>query len=184
MQTVTAGEAGISRTPSKTAAVRSALALGVTPGELLRPQDFDPLSGIGAAYEQRLYAAGVGTYWELANIADEDLLQALGLERVQQLRVEPSVIRAEAYKLAEETDTVGLVWEGRKIDDFEPLEGVGEVFEQRLYAAGIYTYEDLASATVEKLSEQIESTRHATPDFAHWIEQAKQLLATRGPANE
>ena len=179
VQTVTAGEAGISRSPAKTAAVRSALALGVTPGELLRPQNFNPLTGIGAAYEQRLYAAGVGTYWELANIPDEDLLQALGLESVQQLRVEPGAIRAEAYKLAEETGTVGLIWEGRQVDDFGPLAGVGEVYEQRLYAAGIHTMEALAGTTVERLTELIETTPQTAPDFASWIEQAKTQVRRR-----
>ncbi len=180
VQSVTAGETAVGRSPSKEAAVRNALSIGVPPGELFQPQDFNPLTGIGPAYEQRLYAAGIGTYWELASISDEDLLQALGLERAQQLRAEPSAIRAEAYRFAEKTGTLGVVWEGRRVDDFESLEGVGETYEQRLYAAGIYTYEDLARATVKALSEVIETGRHGKPDFARWIEQARERLATRG----
>ena len=42
------------------------------------PQDLSRISGIGAVYETKLYAAGIGTYWELSEIADQDLVRVLG----------------------------------------------------------------------------------------------------------
>ena len=47
-------------------------------------QDLATVHGIGAAYEQRLYNAGVGTYWELAHLNDDDFVSMLRLGDLQQ----------------------------------------------------------------------------------------------------
>ena len=91
------------------------------------PQDLWGISGIGAVYETKLYAAGIGTYWELSEIADQDLVRVLEVQDFQ--AVDIVGIKAAALKLAEETDSVGRYWDGTPPDDFERLEGVGEVFE-------------------------------------------------------
>jgi len=103
--------------PSKAAALNAAWTLGVEPGELAQPQDLNEVIGIGAIFEQRLFASGVGTYWELANLSDAEMQRILQVDDVQQLRARPDEIRAEAYRLAQETDTVGRVWAGR-LDDY------------------------------------------------------------------
>ncbi len=103
--------------PSKAVALNAAWTLGVEPGELAQPQDLNEVTGIGAIFEQRLFAAGVGTYWELANLSDAEMQRILQVDDVQQLRARPDEIRAEAYRLAQETDTVGRVWAGR-LDDY------------------------------------------------------------------
>ena len=110
------------RTPSKAAAIYAAWILDVETGDLLEPQDLNEVNGIGAIFEQRLYSAGVGTYWELANLADEEMQRILQLDNLEQLRVTPSDIRDDASRLAHETNTVGRLWEGRQIDDFPPDE--------------------------------------------------------------
>jgi len=108
------------RSPSKAAALQAAWTLGVEPGELAQPQDLNEVTGIGAIFEQRLFAAGVGTYWELANLSDAEMQRVLQVDDVQQLRAKPDEIRVEAYRLAQETDTVGRVWAGRLDDHFTP----------------------------------------------------------------
>ncbi len=98
--------------PSKAAALQAAWTLGAEPGGLAQPQDLNEVTGIGAIFEQRLFAAGVGTYWELANLSDAEMQRILQVDDVRQLRAKPDEIRAEAYRLAQETNTVGRVWTG------------------------------------------------------------------------
>ncbi|GAG46628.1 unnamed protein product, partial [marine sediment metagenome] len=169
--------------PRKLSAINTALLMGRQPLETRAPQDLSQVKGIGGVYEQRLYAAGVGTYWELTNLSDEDLLEILVIENLSLLRTEPEEMRGDALRLAEESNSVGRIWVEERMDDLEPLAGIGERWEQRLYDAGIYTYEDLANATVEQLTDtfRAQTSRHA--DYAQWIEQARQLVADRsGPS--
>src|SRR5262249_576727 len=41
---------------------------------------------------------------------------------------------------------------GRSGDDFRKIDGIGRVFEQRLWDAGIFTYSDLARRTPEEIA--------------------------------
>lgn len=149
----------------------------VEPGETQLsacPQDLVKTRGIGAVFEQRLYGGGIGTYWQLAQLSDDDFRRILGLNELQLSRLDFNDIRAHAFRLAQETNSVGRVWEGTEPDDFEPLEGIGGVYEGRLYDAGICTFEALANATVERLMELCPPTKLRRPDYASWIAQAKQ----------
>jgi predicted flap endonuclease-1-like 5' DNA nuclease len=139
------------------------------------PQDLSRISGIGAVYETKLYAAGIGTYWEFSEIADQDLVRVLEVQDFQ--AVDIVAIKAAALKLAEETDSVGRYWDGTPPDDFEKLEGVGEVFERRLYDAGICTYNALAEVSAERLQEICQAPDWRRPDYAAWIAQAQRLIA-------
>ncbi len=142
------------------------------------PQDLGRVKGIGSVYETKLYAAGIGTFWELANTDDAELRRILDIKDFQ--KVDLGAIKETARSLAEATGTVGLGWSGAQPDDFEPLQGIGPVFERRLYDAGICTYEALANATVEQLAEICKAPAWRVPDYASWIAQAKELLAQRG----
>ncbi len=79
-------------------------------------------------------------------------------------------------RLAEETGTTERAWDGTAPDDFEPLEGVGEVYEGRLYDAGICTFRALANATVAQLAAICKAPAWRQPDYASWIAQAKAKL--------
>ena len=87
--------------------------------------------------------------------------------------------RASARQLADETDTVGLLWDGERVDDMEPIAGIGRVFEQRLYEAGLTTYESIASTTPEHLAEVIHAPEFNQPDYGAWINDAKLLVEMR-----
>jgi predicted flap endonuclease-1-like 5' DNA nuclease len=139
------------------------------------PQVLSMAKGIGSTFEKRLYEAGIGTFWELANLPDEDFRLVLALDDRLPLRTDFQAIRDDARRLAVETDTVDRIWQGPPPDDFEPLEGIGEVFKRRLYAAGICTFEALADATVEQLTAICPPSRLRTPNYADWIAQARIL---------
>jgi predicted flap endonuclease-1-like 5' DNA nuclease len=143
-------------------------------------QDLATVHGIGVAYEQRLYNAGVGTYWEVAHLSDDDFVSILQLGELQQNVIDLDAIRGDARRLAVETATVGALWADEALDDFESITGIGEVYEQRLYDAGIRSYRTLAAATVEELAAICQAHTPVAPDFAAWIAQAKTLNAERG----
>lgn len=161
---------------TKLAAANAAVAVRALPQSVQAPQDLADVKGIGRVFEQRLYKAGIGTFWELSALSDDDLKAILQLNELQLLHIDLEAIRADARRLAEETNTVGQLWEGKVPDDFEPLEGIGKVFEQRLYDAGITTYAALASATPEQLADIIQAKPPAQPDYASWIAQARRLV--------
>ena len=136
------------RPPFKTRASGAALIVGVQPYLSPKVQGLSQVIGIGSVRQQRLYNAGVGSFWELASLSNEELLQILQLSDLRAQEVYYDGIRAEATRLARETNSVGCIWDGDHIDDFEPLTGVGKIYEQRLYEAGICTYEKLVETSI------------------------------------
>jgi predicted flap endonuclease-1-like 5' DNA nuclease len=133
-------------------AVTAAIVAGVQPTLSPRIQALTDVKGIGSAYQQRLYKAGVGTYWELASVPDADLETTLEIPELQRARIDFAETRADAYEWAKLTDAVGLLWDGDHVDDFESLPGIGKTFEKRLYEAGITTYEQLTECDTERLA--------------------------------
>ncbi len=139
------------------------------------PQDLELIHGVGTVYEQRLYEVGVGSFWEVGMLPEAVLGEILDVEAFQD--VDLAAIKADALRLAEETASMGRVWDGAEPDNFEPLEGIGPVLERRLYAAGICTFERLAAATVELLEEVCHAPAFQKVNYARWIEQAKEILS-------
>ncbi|MFN2134655.1 MAG: helix-hairpin-helix domain-containing protein [Candidatus Promineifilaceae bacterium] len=146
------------------------------------PQDLESIEGVGVVYERRLFEAGVGSYWEVAQLSDEALSDILEVMPFQD--VDLAAMRASAMALAIETGTVNHVWDGSSPDDFEPLEGIGVIYERRLYNAGYCTYEALASATPEELEKVCRPPAFHKPDFAGWIAAARELAAVKGADEE
>ncbi len=142
------------------------------------PQDLAKVKGIGSVYETKLYEAGIGAFSELANTDEAELRRIFVLMEFQ--KIDLAAIKADAQRLAEETQTVGRGWTGTPPDDFEPLTEIGPTYEGRLYDAGICTYQALANATVEQLAEICKAPAWRMPDYANWIAQAKELLAQQG----
>lgn len=142
------------------------------------PQPLADVHGIGSVLSTRLYEAGIGTFWELANASDDHLKKALRIAEDTLHQPNYAEIRAGALRLAKETNSVGRIWSGNPPDDFEPLQGIGKAFEKRLYDAGICTYADLANTPIARLKEIIIGNRNVVnePDFQSWINQAKKLI--------
>jgi predicted flap endonuclease-1-like 5' DNA nuclease len=141
------------------------------------PQDLSRVEGIGSVYEAKLYAGGIGTYWQLSELADAELAYILDVQDFQ--RVDLAGIKADAARLAAETETVGRTWDGTPPDDFDLIEGIGDVYEGRLYDAGICTFEALAEALPDRLDEICAAPEFNKPDYAAWIATAKSFLRKR-----
>lgn len=165
----------MARMPELTASFLDDLPEG---GTVVRcPQDLSAVRGIGQLYEQKLYRRGIGTYWMLSELSDETLADILEVKAFQE--VDLAGIRASAREWAEKTDSIGRVWDGTEPDDFEVLEGIGDVYESRLYEAGICTYEALAALTEQELAEICRAPSFRQPDYASWIATAQRLAAQR-----
>jgi predicted flap endonuclease-1-like 5' DNA nuclease len=162
--------------PYKAAAADAAIAAGKFPTVSLDCQDLSIIDGIGETYEQRLYGAGVGTFWELANLSDADLRQILRLSDWQLRSIDFADIRLQARQLAVDTNSIGLLWDGETPDDFSRIKGIGQVYEQRLYEAGIRTYRALAAAKPEDIA-AILGPQVFHPQIAQWLTQAQTLAA-------
>ncbi len=143
------------------------------------PQHLSDVKGIGASFETRLYAAGIGSYWDLSRLTDKELVVILELDDVQARQLDANAIRADAARLATETKSVGRRWNQDPPDDLEPIEGIGPAFEKKLYDAGICTYAALGSSSVGELERICPAGASRRPDYASWIEQARRLSAER-----
>jgi len=153
--------------------------LGATPGrekKIRCPQDLSRIDGIGTVYEQRLYKVGIGSFWDVARAGDDFLKDVLGTL----VDVDLATIKAHALRLAETTGTMYYSWDGTEPDDFESFPGIGEVYESRLYQAGICTYEALAGCTVEQLQAICKAPEMRRPPFTEWIARAKRLASQKG----
>lgn len=163
----------------KRGAATAAVIAGVQPSFAGKLQALSLIKGIGSVFQQRLYQAGIGVFWEVANLQDDDMRSALHLGERGANRFDFGAIRADAYRLAQETGTVGLIWQGARVDDFETLPGLGKVFEQRLYEAGVCTYEGLIGAGQERLAEIVQAPEMSRPDFGAWLELAHKRIEER-----
>jgi predicted flap endonuclease-1-like 5' DNA nuclease len=141
------------------------------------PQDLSAVPGVGQVFEDRLYAAGIGSYWELAETPADELATILDVRAFQ--GVDLDAIKAAAMRQAVESNALGRGWDGTPPDDFVGLPGIGEVYERRLYEAGICTYAALAATTAERLAEVCQAPRSRTPDYAAWIALAAERVAAQ-----
>lgn len=160
--------------PYKAAAADAAIAAMRFPTVSADCQKLAIVNGIGEVFEQRLYNAGVGSYWEVAHLSDDEFQQMLRLTEWQMTAVDLDDLRARARQLAEETGTVGQLWEGETPDDFEKIPGIGKTFERRLYAAGIRTYRALAACSEQELN-AIVGHQVVKPPLKEWIAEAQRL---------
>ena len=140
------------------------------------PQDLSAVHGIGSVFEQRLYAAGIGSYWEVAELPADELATILD---VRPGSIDLPAIQAEAMRLAVESNALGRAWDGTPPDDFEQVGGIGEVFERRLYEAGICTFAALAATAPERLAEICQAPALRLADYASWSAHAAELAAAR-----
>ncbi|KAB2659996.1 MAG: hypothetical protein DVB31_14910 [Verrucomicrobia bacterium] len=140
------------------------------------PQHLSEVKGIGPAFETRLYAVGIGSYWDLSRLTDRELAVILELDDAEAAKLDAPGIRADAARLAQETHSVGRRWSQEPPDDLEPIEGIGTAFEKKLYDAGLCTYAALAASSVERLEEICPGNPSRRPDYASWIEQARRRV--------
>lgn len=138
-------------------------------------QNLAAIRGIGPVFEQKFYAAGIGTYAELAALSDAEIEAIIQPKEWQDFDYESW--NEQARRLAEKSVTVSAVWNGIIPDDLSKIRGIGDVFEQKLYEAGIMTFAFLAAATVAQLEAIIQPLEWQEVDFAGWVAQARDLAS-------
>ena len=82
-------------------------------------------------------------------------------------------IKASQSKVEESDRKAQIVY--KKADHLEDVNGIGPVFAQRLNNAGIYTFDDLAGQTPERVREIISPKNWQAVDPEGWISQAQHL---------
>lgn len=135
---------------------------------LLRGSRRDPLidiNGIGPVYEKRLNDAGIQTFAELA---------ALTPERIR------TIIKPENWQLFEPEkwiEEARLRLRQANPDPLVDINGIGPVYQKKLFDAGIYTFEQLASMTPDQIAAIIQPEGWQNVDFDRWIAEAAQFAS-------
>jgi predicted flap endonuclease-1-like 5' DNA nuclease/prefoldin subunit 5 len=136
---------------------------------------FEDLPVIGEAYQRRLYGAGIFSFEELAALTPVRLHEIIGVDGLDYelvLREAAKAARGEAI-----TDAGGVGRRRRRQrDSLERINGIGVVYQRKLFAAGIDTFEDLIAAGPDKLYEVLE----ADLEFAAWITEAQGYATNEG----
>lgn len=137
-----------------------------------RPDNLTAVYGIGGLYERRLYQVGIFTWDQLSRVDAESLQQIT--------RALPGsdtgAWTEQARELAQANNRIGAVYDGPLPEDLTRIAGVDQVFEDELYAAGIFTYRQLAERTSDELARIIPAHLAGEElDFVSWIVQADSL---------
>ena len=127
---------------------------------------FEDLPVIGEAYQRRLYGAGIFTFEELAALTPERLHEIIGVDNLDYalvIREAGKAARGEAFGEA------GGRRRRAQRDSLERINGIGVVYQRKLFAAGINTFEDLVAAGPDKPYDVLENDL----EFGPWIEEAR-----------
>ena len=137
-----------------------------------RPDNLTAIYGIGDLYERLLYQVGIFTWDQLSRVDAETLQQ---ITRALPTSNTPAWIE-QARVLAQANNRVGAVYDGPLPEDLTRIAGVDQVYEDELYAAGIFTFRQLAERAPDELARIIPADLAGEElDFASWIAQADSL---------
>lgn len=112
-------------------------------------------------------------YWQKATSAEDGALELLDRHAATEARLREATghsANAAAPRRPAEPYT-------GPVDDLEQILGIGPVYAQRLNAAGIYTYADLAQQTPDHVREITGISLRRTAEAAEWIGDARRMAA-------
>ena len=134
---------------------------------------FEDLPVIGEAYQRRLYGAGIFSFEELAALTPARLHEIIGVDGLDY-----ELVLREAAKAArgEAISDSGGRRRRRGRDSLERINGIGVVYQRKLFAAGIETFEDLIAAGADKLYEMLE----ADLEYGPWVTEAQGYASNEG----
>ena len=137
-----------------------------------QPDNLTAIYGIGDLYERLLYQVGIFTWDQLSRVDAETLQQ---ITRALPTSNTPAWIE-QARVLAQANNRVGAVYDGPLPEDLTRIAGVDQVYEDELYAAGIFTFRQLAERAPDELARIIQADLAGEElDFASWIAQADSM---------
>ena len=134
---------------------------------------FEDLPVIGEAYQRRLYGAGIFTFEELAALTPARLHEIVGVDGLDY-----ELVIREAGKAArgESFGEGGASRRRHQRDSLERINGIGVMYQRKLFAAGIDTFEDLIAAGPDKLYQVLE----ADLEYGPWITEAQGYASNEG----
>jgi predicted flap endonuclease-1-like 5' DNA nuclease len=168
--------------------------------------DLQVIKGIGPFIEEKLNALGITTYRQIANMdakLETQVNEAIeffpGRVKRDQWANQAKILLGEDVKLdekalkqAEELErvaknaesidfaTLGVASLDEK-DDLQTIKGIGPFIAEKLYALGIYTFEQVGNMTSE-IEEQVNKAIEFFPGRVkrdEWAKQAKELHKTK-----
>ena len=168
--------------------------------------DLQVIKGIGPFIEEKLNALGITTYRQIANMTaklETQVNEAIeffpGRVKRDQWVAQAKILLGEDVKLdqkalkeAEELeriaqkaesidfDTLGVATFDQK-DDLQIIKGIGPFIAEKLYALGIYTFEQVGNMT-PKIEEEVNKAIEFFPGRVkrdEWAKQAKQLAKNK-----
>lgn len=154
--------------------VRQDARTGARPAQDLsnRPDNLTAIHGIGDLHERRLYQVGIFTWDQLSRVDAETLQQITHALPGSDTRAWTE----QARELAQANHRIGAIYDGPLPEDLTRINGVDQVYEDELYAAGIFTYRQLAECAPDELARIIPARLAGEElDFASWVAQADFL---------
>jgi predicted flap endonuclease-1-like 5' DNA nuclease len=137
-----------------------------------RPDNLTAVHGIGDLYERRLYQVGIFTWHQLSRMDAETLQQITKALPSSN----PQGWIDQARELAMANERVGAVYDGPLPEDLTRIDGIDQVYEDELYAAGVLTFRQLAERAPDELARIIPAHLVGDQlDFDSWIAQADYL---------
>jgi predicted flap endonuclease-1-like 5' DNA nuclease len=146
------------------------------------PEVLTRIAGIDEAFEKRLYAAGVGSCWQVAQMSDADLAAAWDPSAPAPSPEFWHELRAAALARAKAVGGMGRRWNGETPDDFTLIDGLPAAAAHLLHEAGVATFASLAEQTPETLGDICGGALRRPADFAAWISGARALADADGAA--
>jgi predicted flap endonuclease-1-like 5' DNA nuclease len=129
-----------------------------------RPEELEKIIGIGEVYANRLKGAGVHTFGQLAQLTPEHVHE---------------IINPEDWHNIDSASWITQAGYLANPDQLEEIDGIGDVYAQRLNEAGIYTFEQLAQLSVDRIQEIISAEEWQKIEPESWIAQANKLAAKK-----
>jgi predicted flap endonuclease-1-like 5' DNA nuclease/predicted nucleic acid-binding Zn-ribbon protein len=142
------------------------------------PQRLGEVSGVTSQMVSRLYAAGIGSFWQLAR-ADHDRLSGILETDLGELTLfNFDLICADAERKARETSSIGRKWSGESPDDLTMLDGLSVSHQRQLNDAGICTFAGLGKADPNDLAKICKPGAGRAINYNVWIDQACLLAGS------
>ena len=133
-----------------------------------------PGENVGMGKDHTLFALISGTVVFRKRMKNRSYVSVSPIVEVDIAVAEPVIAVVEKVKVKKiETPKVEV-----QSSDFKKIEGIGPKIAEILNGAGIFTYADLAAASIDSLKEILANagSRYASKDPSTWIQQA-QLAA-------
>lgn len=129
-----------------------------------RPEELEKIIGIGEVYANRLKGAGVHTFGQLAQLTPEHVHE---------------IINPEDWHNLDSASWITQAGYLANPDQLEEIDGIGDIYAQRLNEAGIFAFEQLAQLSVDRIQEIISAEEWQKIEPESWIAQAKKLAAKK-----